>query len=677
MRAGPSAAAPAPRFVPPPDWLVPTAEQRALQLSGAFTLVVEARAGAAKTTSLALRWAEAWARGLPTDDALVLTYTDAACTAFRQALLTIGVPAEVAQGARVTTFEAFAVTVLQRIEGAAVPARLLPEALRDSVWEAVERVVTNEGERWPDALEYPSVADTGFVAEFLDCALWIKGTLRLERDLPEGGLTPDEAEGIGQRYMLLRTLRAYERLRAGGHPDRPAFRGPGDATYDLACRLLRGEEGGDGVGTAWPRHLLLVLVDEMHDMNETMFCILRRLLQDRRTVFCGVGDMDQVIHAAAGADASFLRGRIEADTGRRTDTLPLGTSFRFGDALARPAARFIAKPLRSASVHDTQVVLSPYGSAADCAAQVLADVRNWRKAAPRNAAGLAVLLRHDAQSIVLENAFVGAGIAYRLAGFDSYLLRPEVLLVRGLLTIATRDFASMQDRTTLARIVEAFVLFCGTRFDDDPALPGATQTLLMAQAVRDFADNAENLPLFLENHVLRKAKPAAARRLRAAIAVAQDAAGAGRFDRFLEALDMRWFVAQALVRPERRAAALRHLDGLRTLAAGFPDASAFFGHLQASAAQQAKLRRGAAITVARVADVKGLEFEEVLLPFLEQGEFPDAQAPAGDEANLFYVAVTRARRTLRLYLQAERPSAFVARAGWRLPPRVAAHGDRP
>ncbi|MCW7538252.1 ATP-binding domain-containing protein [Aquabacterium sp. A7-Y] len=57
---------------------------------------------------------------------------------------------------------------------------------------------------------------------------------------------------------------------------------------------------------------------------------------------------------------------------------------------------------------------------------------------------------------------------------------------------------------------------------------------------------------------------------------------------------------------------------------------------------------------------KGLEFDHVLLPWLERHRFPDPHEPAGDEANLFYVAITRARERLTLLAREDAPSALLA-----------------
>ncbi len=668
-----ASASPTPRFVPPPGTLTPTDEQQALQLAQQSTILVEAHAGAAKTTTLALRLAEAWRGGAAPGDCLVLTATEAACTAMRQALQRIGLPVAVARAFRIATFDGFAAGVLRAIEGAEVPVLRTPELLKPRVWEAVDLLQQREDDRWREDLVLPALGDNGFVATFLQRMLWLKGTLLLEREGPEGALTPDDAAELGQDYTQLRVLHLYERqVRRGGHPDHPAFRGPSDATYDLARHLRDAARGeADAFPAAWPQRLRVLLVDEMHDMNEAMATVLLHLLRDTRCLFCGVGDVHQVIHSASGADPAFLRGRIGDDSGRRVARYRLGASFRFDAQLARRAGRFTAQQIASLTAHTTTVGVQAYAGEDACVSQVLAGVQALRKAR-RKLDGIAILLRHEHHSIALENALVEAGLPYRMAGFESYLLRPEVLLVRGLLAIATRDFASLRQRDTLARMVEAFVFFCGTRLEDDPEQPEAGQAELLATAIGHLHDNSENLPLFLQNHVLRTAEPGVRRRLQAAMAVAQAGGEPGLLPRVAAALDMPWFIAQALVQPERRQAALRNLEGLLHLGQGFATAAAFFARLNEAEEKLAARKPTAAPTLASVAAVKGLEFDHVLLPFLRQGDFPSDQGLPGDEDNLFYVAITRARMSLGLFVDVERPSTFLARMGAKVPGLAAA-----
>ena len=61
-------------------------------MSAERTLIIEANAGAAKTTTLALRMAQAWTTGMPPERCLALTYTDTACQALQAALRKLACP---------------------------------------------------------------------------------------------------------------------------------------------------------------------------------------------------------------------------------------------------------------------------------------------------------------------------------------------------------------------------------------------------------------------------------------------------------------------------------------------------------------------------------------------------------------------------------------------------------
>ena len=65
---------------------------------------------------------------------------------------------------------------------------------------------------------------------------------------------------------------------------------------------------------------------------------------------------------------------------------------------------------------------------------------------------------------------------------------------------------------------------------------------------------------------------------------------------------------------------------------------------------------------------KGLEFEAVFLPRLEEGELPNRRADVDDERRLLYVGITRAKRHL-LVTWAGKPSRFLAELGVTKPAR--------
>ena len=651
-----------PRFTP--DTLRPTPEQLAIQTATDKYIVVEANAGAAKTTTLALRMAESAAWGVPPEKIIALTYTEPACDALRAALKKLGVPYDTARRFRIGTFEQFATAVLRRVEGGAPEQLLTPQGLRPHVLAALQLVEDNANERHPDRLMFPAAGDA-LVEEFLREAHHLKGTMQLDTDLEERPLTPDTADDLGRNYALLKAFRVYENQRRRGSVDHPLFRGPGDATYDLAQLIWSDnlERGAPG----WPVGIRTLVLDEMHDLNQCMFVILDRILtSNREAFFCGAGDRDQVIHKVAGADARFMGDALEDQGRRKVRRCPLTASYRFGSRLAQGASRLAGKPYASHADGDTRVTVALYDGPGQCEAHVVAAAQAWRSEKAHRLSQFAVLLRHPHQSVAIENALLRAGLPYVTAGFDSYLVRPEVLLVRGLLAVATRDFSSIDDPDTRRRIVEAFVFFGDitiTTRESDRDEPAA----LLAHAVRAVTDDPTILPVFFDNQVLRNAVPAVRQRLEAAVAVARDHQGDGLLAALLAALQPRELASRVLVGVAPLRAIEANLAGLQRSAEGHPSAAAFFQSLNTFERQQRERRAADCLVLAQVEATKGLEYEQVVIPFLRQDTFPDRDTPDEEERNLFYVAITRARGQLSLLAHARAPSRFVADAGWKVP----------
>ncbi len=652
--------------------ITPTPQQLAVQTASAQTLLIEANAGAAKTTTLALRMAEGWARGIRPEDFLALTHTATACQALRGALLKVGVPAPVAQRFRITRFEDFCAQLLQEtLDRPATPYQT-HEELQPFVWEAVQRVQDSEGERWPEDLALPSLGDSGFVEAFLQRAAWLKGTMKDTLERGDASPSPDYAGALGIDYTQLKVFLAFERIRRRELTDQPQFQGVGDATYDLALWL---EQGGAVQSLRqWPRTLRVLLVDEMHDVNQAAFRVLQELLTTTKTFFCGVGDRDQVIYSASGADSAFMGEAIAQRTGRSVQRLPLTPSHRFGAKLAVKAGRLAHKDYSSLAAHDTRVTLLAYDdgdSAGNCAVQVVAQALAWRAQPRANMADFAVLLRHAHQSIELENQLLAAGLPYTTSGFDSYLLRPEVLLVRALLAVATDNFDSITEPRTRQKLMQALVFFCGARI----VVAGReeeSQAALLADAIRSVNENPLFLQHFFDHQILENSPPAMQKRLANALRVAREPAAPDTLARLLQALDIEATTRDVLVSRQRRHDVQGSLAGLCRAAARFDSAHDYFLHLNFAEQQQRQRKSSDSLVLASIAQVKGLEFAQVVIPYLERGVFPapstGAEAEAGSDANaehnLLYVGMTRARTQLTLLAHRQRPSSLLAALGY-------------
>lgn len=642
-----------------PKGLTPTAEQLAIQLERHRHVVVEANAGAAKTTTLALRLAQALARGASLDHIQVLTYTEAAVTSLRLALDRIGIAAAVRNKLRIQTFDQFCADRLASIEGPGVTRYTAPEQLKPHVLQAIDRVLSNQDERHRDEFTIEGSGE-GSVEGLLASFARLKGTLQLTLEAPDQPLTPALASELGHDYLTLRVFWAYEHIRRGGHPDRHAFRAPDDATHDLAKLLLSEDallEGEHPVALG----LHLILLDEMHDTNRAMFTVLQQVLRENPAAFIGFGDRDQVIHATAGADARFMGEAFDREIGT-AQRLPLTSSYRFGPALAHHVGRLSVKTYLSQSARGTTVNVVRCEQAKEVHWHIAQAIRHREGlGADSPLSETAILLRQPHQSVELENHLLDQGLDYRTAGFDPYLMRPEVLFVRGLMAHAREEFPAIEDVDTRMRILQALLLFCGSFVESDSTDHDKRQKDELA-AIKEVAKQPGLAPHFVQNQVLRNAPP----HIRGLIYDALDVIRANATDlllaRFTEALAPQRLAARVMVRADDIEQVSANVRGLIQSAATFDNVESFFRAMNAREVRQKSMRSKHCVLLSSIEAAKGLEFEHVIMPGLNKGEFA-VGGNTTDNRNLLYVGMTRAKNRLTILYDGARPSKYLVDAG--------------
>lgn len=648
-----------------PKGIRPTGEQLDIQLAPEPLIIVEANAGAAKTTTLALRIGQALERGAPAGAILALTYSKSACSALDNAMRRIGIPAPARAKVRVMTFEELSAAALRKIEGGAVPLYETAEVLKPFVMTAIRRTLDNPDERYPDELVIPGSGDS-VIEHFLEEFLYLKGTMLLFREAAERSLTPALAEEIGYDYALLKVFRSFEWERRGGHPDRPRFRSEGDATYDLARMLANDDFDSHDPGHPLAMAARVVLVDEMHDMNRSMFTVLHHLLlAQRRYAFVGVGDRDQVIHARAGADRRFMVETFGQEIGPPR-SLKLTASYRFGPTLAKAAGLLAVKRYASQSERKTQVVVRKAANDLE-SARAIAESALSRDALEVRMpmSEFAVLIRHPHQSVAIENALLTHDVPYLTTGFESYLLRPEVLLIRALLACAYDDFSAIEEMDTRMRALRAMLLFSGGRIDiGDKTRDWSSveeQLVLERDACAAIAENPRLLNVFLENQVQRTGDPECVKRILAGIKAAQDHQEGDALARMVEALEPQVLASKVMVQARLVREVEGNLAALLASAGAYAAPHDYFTALNQLELRQKTLRTRECVVLSSIEAAKGLEFEHVLIPNMNAREFAVA-GDSGDERNLFYVAITRAKSKLSLFCDPVRASRYLVEA---------------
>ncbi|HSW06434.1 UvrD-helicase domain-containing protein [Aquabacterium sp.] len=622
--------------------LSPSEEQQAVLRSAAQYKVIEAAAGAAKTTTLALCIAQAVAQRVPAARILALTHTPAAVQAMAAALDTVGITGALRQVLRkqaVVDFDNFSRAVLDRCLGP-VPQRCSDrEQLRPFLQQAADAVRDDEDEAFPQDIDAAAFGDH---EGLLNAFARLKGRMAWWRERLDRRLSPELAAELGESYTALRVFQHYEQLlRWSPREEAFMFRGPGDAVYDLASLLHNGELEPRVLG-----HFDLVLVDEMHDTNWAMFTVLQHLLVHANPAarFVGVGDADQVIHTAACADAGFMREHFDGWIAVRGPTaLRLSRSYRYGPALARAAQAVAGKPCASALGRDTAIeLLSLPLASADM--ELALQLERLIKHDGVNPGDLAVLLRQPHQSVGLEHALLRRGVPYRSVGMMRCLARPAVLFVWGLVALASDALAGVDAPATRHAMLAAMARFLGVEPD-------------LAALKTAAAGNDYDLRHYARNQLVGAADGEFARRAEAFMVRCLQPLTVDTAPELMQLLGAEGLARRCFVRRADAQDAMLDMQATLDLLCAERDGVPAFlrtlnAHDQLAQQHRADVR---CVRLDTIEAVKGLEFEQVWMPGLDAASFEIA-ADDALESNLFYVGITRARQRLVLIHDATQPA---------------------
>jgi DNA helicase-2/ATP-dependent DNA helicase PcrA len=623
-----------------PSNISPSEEQLAIQTATDRIILIDANAGAAKTTSLSLRIAESLKRGLKPEDFIVLTVTEAAKSTFHARLIALGVPRTQVARLQVTTFEALALATLDKLEYASVSYLTDKEDLRPTALAALEEVCERYGDRYDiDASTTNLALDT-----FFKMQLRLKATLAIRQfqiSLEEH--TPDDIEALlGVPFTTYVWHLHYEKLR-GAQNGEPLFRGLQDGAYDLVSALE------DDISTHERLPACKVVVcDELHDLSEVTFRLLVALINRNNAFFFGAGDKDQVIFSWSGAQHDILATRFQ-QAFKTTRVYPLTRCYRHGPSLAISVGAFKNKKNDSGVNWDTGIDVLYYdkADASGCARKTLQAIKTWT-AARGEQESIAILLRHPGQSVNLEAALINAGLQYQTEGLPSFLQRLEILMFRGMLAASLRNMETIQYKKSREAIFDALALFAEIPIDGDLrthwhslreeaiSQPNAMEWFLTGTVLR-LATHARG-PVEACMNYLRGLKPDTP-----AGEVLECIASTMQLDQVIRRLYVDREDAASVRHSINEFIALAHASGM--------DIFAFSHWLGSTELQLSQRRTSARITIACADDIKGKEYDFVLIPYLEHHVFPRStydELERRDESNRFYVAITRARRNLVL-----------------------------
>ncbi len=399
-----------------------------------------------------------------------------------------------------------------------------------------------------------------------------------------------------------------------------------------------------------------VLVDEFQDTNAVQYAWLRMLVgrgdSGRNAIFI-VGDDDQSIYGWRGAKIENIQ-RVGKDF-TDVQTLRLEQNYRSTGTILQAANALIAnnhgrlgKNLWTDGHAGEPIMLyAAYNDLEE--ARFIADrIRRWiEEGNPRSEA--ACLYRSNAQSRVIEEALINAGIPYRVYGGFRFFERAEIKDALAYLRLVT----NRNDAASFERVINTPTRGIGERTVDAIRILSRESGLSLWEAAEQIIRDGA-LPTRAWNAL--KGFIALIDKLDSETTADQSLAdqfettikGSGLIEHFQKE------------KGERGQARIENLEELVSAAREFSydaedmdidERSAFLAHAALEAGENQGDQDEDCVQLMTLHSAKGLEFPMVFLCGLEEGLFPHARsiedgAKLEEERRLCYVGITRAQRSL-------------------------------
>ncbi len=412
-----------------------------------------------------------------------------------------------------------------------------------------------------------------------------------------------------------------------------------------------------------------ILVDEYQDTNPIQYRLVR-LLAGERMNLCVVGDDDQSIYRWRGADIRNILDFEKDFPG--VMVVKLEQNYRSTQTILTAAGKVVeknrgrkGKTLWTENPSGERIVHRRLDNEREEARFVTREIERYLKkdGAPDD---IAVFYRTNAQSRVLEDALMGAGVSYHMVGGMRFYERMEIKDILAYL----KSLDNPADEVSLKRIINTPPRGIGGATFDKVADLAASRNIPFIQALREAA--AGNL--------LSKGP-----RTRLADFVNLMDGFADLVDSLplpeLAARIIKESGYEARLKEERTEEAKDRLDNLRELLAALDDfertaeekgLSAFLEQVALISDMGRGERNRESVTLMTLHAAKGLEFPLVFMTGMEERLFPHVRAlddpeQMEEERRLCYVGMTRARE--RLWLTNARRRHFYGQEQFNSPSR--------
>ncbi len=393
-----------------------------------------------------------------------------------------------------------------------------------------------------------------------------------------------------------------------------------------------------------------VLVDEYQDTNHAQYKLVHSIARKSRNI-CVVGDDDQAIYGWRGADIenilSFEKDYPEARI------VKLEENYRSTKKILDAAHEVVKhnkgrKPKKLWTEKDGGNKIVAYEASdekdeAKYVVEIIEDIVNEGG----EEGEIAVLYRTNAQSRVLEEAFLMRGIPYTVFGGTNFYSRKEIKDVLAYL----RMIYNPKDNLSVKRIINTPSRKIGAKTFADLEQIAESQGVSLFEALSEVKEN----PALGKFYALAKNLEDAAAELNVVKLIQHVLSKTG----YLEWLDDG---------SDENKSRIENIKELLSVASKFQDLSPedslheFLNEVSLIEEEQVKARKRSSeetVKLMTLHSAKGLEFKYVFIVGMEEGLFPHSRSyteplEMEEERRLAYVGITRAEEELYLTHAQER-----------------------
>jgi DNA helicase-2/ATP-dependent DNA helicase PcrA len=387
---------------------------------------------------------------------------------------------------------------------------------------------------------------------------------------------------------------------------------------DLIGKTVKLFEDNKEVLNKWQNMLTHVLVDEWQDTNKVQYTLAKYIIGNKREL-TAVGDASQSIYSWRGADYKNINYLVRDYPDIKI--INLEQNYRSTQTILTAANAVISKnkshpilKLWTDKASGEKIKIVRLTSELDEASFMVNEIQNMTAAFnphARDFSDVAILYRTNAQSRVIEESLLHAGIPYVLVGGTKFYDRAEIKDVLSYLRFIVKPKDSVSAKRAQKTGKRRFA-----------ALLELTETMS-----DDWQETLSTLDLL--DSVIAKTN---------------------YLDKFKR-------------ESEENLARLENIKELRSVAAQFPNILDFLENVALVEAEETKnaarlqtpgaLATGGQVTLMTLHAAKGLEFPVIFMAGMEEGIFPHSRSlfdshQLEEERRLAYVGITRAKEILYL-----------------------------